>query len=188
MPDCAVVERMLLMFPQPRTRLRRRRLSLPSDEEQPICLDDELYAANSGKDGIVLQVEDLAHRVLREEPLDRPILTVGRGPDNDLWLDHDRILPRHLILLWLEGGVFFITPSSERKFSRANGRSVRDGGRRECVYVSRIPVADAKPRKSPPEFDPLAASAARWKPNCLDWNCVSSAGSAIAVFGPCDGR
>jgi pSer/pThr/pTyr-binding forkhead associated (FHA) protein len=162
--------RMLLMFQQvgdaPELPLPLADLAVASPNvaakpvpDPPLSVDAELFAANAGDPNTVLLVEDLARRVLREQPLDRPVLSIGRGPENDLWLDHDRILPRHLLLLWLNGGVFFIAPSAEGQVLDGN-RPVRAGWWTPglCLRLGAFRLRMPSLRNPPPAYDPLSVS------------------------------
>jgi len=46
-------------------------------------------------------------QVLKEIPLDKPRLTIGRKPDNDLVIDNPAVSGHHA-LIFSEEGVFFI--------------------------------------------------------------------------------
>src|SRR5207245_10725999 len=46
-------------------------------------------------------------QVLKEIPLDKPRLTIGRKPDNDLVIDNPAVSGHHALIL-SEEGVFFI--------------------------------------------------------------------------------
>jgi pSer/pThr/pTyr-binding forkhead associated (FHA) protein len=120
---------------------------------------DALFRAVRGDANVVLRVEDLARRVLREQPLDRPVLTIGRGADNDLWLNHDRVLPRHALLVWLDGGVFFTALDPKAELLGVQG-PVTSGWWTSnlCLRIGAFRLRLLGLKTVPPEVDPLAPS------------------------------
>lgn len=131
-----------------------------SPRDELLNVEDELFAACGADGEVTICVEDLARRLLREQFLDRPLLTIGQGPENDLWLNHERILPRHALLVWLNGHVFFMALSSKAELLGAKG-PVSSGwwSPNLCLRVGSFRLRLDGLRKTPPEFDPLAVAA-----------------------------
>ncbi len=130
-------------------------VSLPPNEF--LSVEDELFTACQANGEVTICVEDLARRLLREQFLDRPVLTIGQGPENDLWLSHERILPRHALLAWFNGSVFFMTLSSKAELLGAKGQ-VSSGWWTPnlCLRVGAFRLRLQGIRKTPPDFDPLS--------------------------------
>lgn len=107
-------------------RLRRRRMlllfqhqrpvegpALVSAEASPLSADQEYLKSCGSEVRYAIVVEDLARRVLRQQPIDGPVFQIGQGPHNDLWLKHERIQSRHLLLVRLPEGIYFIALSPD---------------------------------------------------------------------------
>lgn len=126
-----------------------------------ISVDDDYVDACGPPTQFGICVEDLARQVLCEQPFAGTTFTIGGSAENHLWLKHDRILPRHLLLLRLPGGVFFfaLSPEAEVRGPKgpmnagwwAPGMILRLGAFRLRLTGS---------RKLPPNDDPLAISPA----------------------------
>jgi hypothetical protein len=108
----------LLNLPGPLTQLPA--LSQPAPTAV-LCANDEYLASLDRGPMPELCVQDWARQPLRVQPLTGPALLLGRGPDNDLRLNHNRIQPRHLVLLRLPGGVFFVVASPEAEVLGPSG-------------------------------------------------------------------
>jgi len=136
-----------------------QRPSLRPLSSQAICVDDE-YAATLGESSQpILCVEDAAQRLLRQQAIVGPALRLGRGPDNDLVLNYERIQPRHLVMLRLPTGVFFVVTSPDAEVLGPQGPvstgwwtpdlRLKAGAFR--LRVQGVPSAV-------PDYDPLAVS------------------------------
>lgn len=137
-------------------------LPSPADVPAPapeLCVDDD-YVASLGPGPVpVLLIEDTARRPLREQPISGPILRLGRGPDNDLRLNHERIQSRQLVLLRLPGGVFYIKASPEAEVLGPK-EPVESGWYTStlCLRTGPFRLRLNGVRKGAPNFDPLAVS------------------------------
>jgi pSer/pThr/pTyr-binding forkhead associated (FHA) protein len=130
----------------------------PSTEVPSV--EDALFTACRGRGEVTICVEDLSRRLLREQFLDRPLLTIGQGPENDLWLNHERILPRHALLVWLNGHVFFTALSRRAELLGGKGPVVSGWWTPNlCLRVGSFRLRLQGLRKAnPPDFDPLAVA------------------------------
>lgn len=105
--------RMLLLFQH------QRQLDGPAlvteTADAPLSVDTDYLKWCGPETRYSIVVEDLARRVLRQQPLNGPVFQIGQGPENDLWLKHERIQPRHLLLVRFPEGIYFIalTPEAE---------------------------------------------------------------------------
>ena len=101
---------------------------------------------------IVLKLDE---QVLKEIPLDKPRLTIGRKPDNDLVID-DPAVSGHHVLIFSQDGAFFI-----EDLESTNGTFVNDGkiqkeklknsdrvavGQHALMYQDEIPVPPSPPK------------------------------------------
>src|SRR5262249_37793211 len=93
----------------------------PETAEAAVPVDGEYLALCGASSRAVLCVEDASGKVLREQPLHRPFWRIGRGPDNDLRLNHDRIEAQHLLLAWLPGGLYYVALSKEAELKGPDG-------------------------------------------------------------------
>jgi hypothetical protein len=126
-----------------------------------VSVDDDYLDACGPPPQFGICVEDLARRVLCEQPFAGPMFTIGGSAENHLWLKHDRILPRHLLLLRLPGGVFFFALSPEAEVRGPKG-PLKAGwwapGMILRLGAFRLRLTGS--RKLPPNDDPLAISPA----------------------------
>lgn len=119
--------RILLLF-------QRRRIKVPAAEmtvsvpepEPPVSEDNEYLSLCQTDTRCSLVVEDESRQLLSEQALTNPVLTIGRSPENDVWLDEDWVRPRHLLVVWLPGGLFFTSMSSTAEI-RGPGGPVKSG-------------------------------------------------------------
>lgn len=119
----------------------------------------ELFEACNGDPGVIIRVEDLARRVLHEQPMDRPWIVIGQGADNDLWLEHTRILPRHAAVMWLNGGLFFMTLSPQAELFGPQGPMTSGWWPSNLsLRLGAFRLRIVGQRKAPPQFAPLSAS------------------------------
>src|SRR5881409_1053009 len=96
-------------------------------------------------------------QVLKEIPLDKPRLTIGRKPDNDLVIDNPAVSGHHA-LIFSEEGVFFI-----EDLGSINGTFVNDAkihkeklknsdrvalGAHVLIYQDEIAPASPPPRET----------------------------------------
>lgn len=147
--------RMLLLF---RHQRKAEGPALASAEE--VLSADEDYLNACGTDArYTVIVEDLARRVLRQQPIDGPVFQIGQGPQNDLWLKHERIQPRHLLLVRLPEGIYFIVLSPDAEVHSPKG-ALKSGwwtqGQVLRIGAFRLRLAGAK--KQIAAGDPLAVS------------------------------
>lgn len=129
------------------------------DPVRELCVDDD-YVASLGPGPVpVLCVEDSARRPLREQPISGPMLRLGRGPDNDLRLNHERIQPRQLVLLRLPGGVFYFKASPDAEVLGLK-EPVESSWYTSalCLRTGPFRLRLNGVRKGAPNFDPLAVS------------------------------
>jgi pSer/pThr/pTyr-binding forkhead associated (FHA) protein len=151
--------RLLLLMP------RRGAVLSPADVPQlaPISADDDYLAACQADPRCTLVVEDQSRQLLSEQALTGPILTIGRSPENDVWLDEERVRSRHLLLVWLQGSVFFVAISGTADVLGPNG-PVKSGwwhpGLTFRVGAFRLRLNNAPQPAT--DDDPLAVST-RWE-------------------------
>lgn len=152
--------RLLLLMP------RRRTTWPPADVPQPsalISVDEKYLAACQADRRCSLVVEDRSRELLSEQALTGPVLTIGSNPENDVWLDDERVRPRHLLLIWLQGSVFFVTISGTADVLGPNGPA-KSGwwhpGATLRLGAFRLRLNGAV--KPATEDDPLSVSA-RWE-------------------------
>ena len=92
--------------------------------------------------------------------MDRPYLLIGSDPECDVILEHDEIAPRHGLLLWVDGQIFFcdLAPRSSRgsvKQHPPNGYWLSH----EPAAIGPFQLRLDKPSSSPePEYSPLDRS------------------------------
>lgn len=156
------------------------------DEESVPAADRDLLRLCGVDPNVTLVVEDLARRPLREQPLDFPALTIGRGPHNDLWLNHDRILSRHALLVWLEGSVFFTALSPKAELLGPKGPMSSGWWTPNlCVRTGAFRLQLRGLKKAPPSFDPFAPSLAAELPRLeLRFKSAASAIESWPVTRP----
>lgn len=150
--------RMLLLFPHHR---KADSPMLAATMAAALSVDEEYVGACGTDVRYTLCVEDLARRVLRQQPFDGPVFQIGQGPDNDLWLKHERVQPRHLLLVRLPEGVYFIALSPDAEVLGPKG-ATKSGwwthGLTLRVGAFRLKLTASK--KLIPAVDPLAISPA----------------------------
>lgn len=151
--------RILLLFRHQRKPEGPALVAAPA--EDPVSADDEFLKACGPDSRYTVIVEDLARRVLRQQPIDGPVFQIGQGPQNDLWLKHERIQPRHLLLVRLPEGLYFIVLSPDAEVLGPKG-GLKSGwwthGLVLRVGAFRLRLAGAK--KQTAAYDPLAISPA----------------------------
>jgi len=151
---------------------------------------------------IVLELDE---QVLKEIPLDKPRLTVGRKPDNDLVID-DPAVSGHHALIFSQDGVFFI-----EDLGSTNGTFVNDGkiqkeklknsdrvavGQHVLIYQDEIPAPPSplkvsesdKPKMVEPakQKEPVKAVQGNRKTAALGGKTTEKVGRLTVVLGETD--
>ncbi len=160
-------------------RLRRRRILLlnrklsavspatfntePTAAE--LCHDRAYRAAPEFATAPEITIETEAGRVLHRARLTGPIFRLGTAADNDLQLEASDLQPRHLALLWLTQGVYYVMlPSESRSQADADlksgwcpaDRALKLGSLRLRVHGSRDVPSGETPLSSSAAITALA--------------------------------
>src|SRR5947208_6158943 len=119
---------------------------------------------------IVLKLDE---QVLKEIPLDKPRLTIGRKLVNDLVID-DPAVSGHHVLIFSQDGAFFIEDLGSTNGTFVNDGKIQKGklnnsdrvavGQHVLIYKDEVPAPPSPPKASEPDKPKIVEPAKQKEP------------------------